>query len=322
MELDEERTLAALRSHRREVFDLLVAKHSGRIFKVMGDGVLVEFSSALSASICALQIQEGMALRNAGIPEDQRIVFRIGVNLGEVIVDGTDLHGDGVNVAARLEGLADPGGIYLSASVHGLVRRRLKAQFDDLGLKKLKNMAEPLRVFRVRLHGAEPPVLALPEKPSIAVLPFTNMSSDPEYDYFVDGLTEDLITDISRHAGLFVIARNSVFAYKGKSLDVRQIAKELGVRYVLEGSARRSGARVRINAQLIDSHGGGHVWAERFDRDLEDIFDLQDEVSAHIRDALVGQLVVPPPRNRPKNTDAYDLCTRGRALLDFLLWPC
>jgi TolB-like protein/Tfp pilus assembly protein PilF len=192
----------------------------------------------------------------------------------------------------------------------------MKAQFDDLGMQKLKNMAEPHRVFRVRMQGSGPAMLALPDKPSIAVLPFTNMSSDEEYDYFVDGLTEDLITDISRHPGLFVIARNSVFAYKGKSMDVRQIARELGVRYVLEGSARRSGQRVRINAQLIDSQGGGHIWAERFDRQLDDIFDLQDEVSAHIHDALVGQLVQPSPRNRPSNMDAYDLCTRARALLD------
>jgi TolB-like protein/Tfp pilus assembly protein PilF len=192
----------------------------------------------------------------------------------------------------------------------------MDAQFEDLGPQKLKNITEPLRVFRVRMDHDEPAPLALPDKPSIAVLPFTNMSSDTEYDYFVDGLTEDLITDISRNPGLFVIARNSAFAFKGKSMDVRQIARELGVQYILEGSARRSGGRVRINAQLIDSQRGGHVWAERFDRELEDIFDMQDQVTAQIRDSLVGQLVAPPPRNRPKNMGAYDLCTRGRALLD------
>jgi TolB-like protein/Tfp pilus assembly protein PilF len=316
MEENEDRTLAALHKHRREIFDPAVARHGGRIFKEMGDGFLVEFNAALNAARCAVYIQNSVALRNKDVPDDQRIVFRIGVNLGDVIVDGSDLQGDGVNVAARLEGLADPGGICLSANVHSLVRRRMEAKFDDLGPQKLKNIAEPLRVFRVRMEHSEPAVLALPDKPSIAVLPFTNMSSDAEYDYFVDGLTEDLITDISRNPGLFVIARNSVFAFKGKAMDVRQIARELGVRYVLEGSARRSGGRVRINAQLIDSQGGRHVWAERFDRELEDIFDLQDEVTAHIRDALVGQLVAPPPRNRPKNMDAYDLCTRGRALLD------
>ena len=316
MEADEKRTMAALNTHRREFFDPTIAEHGGRIFKAMGDGFLVEFSSAVNAATCAVQIQNGMALRNQGVPEGQRIIFRIGVNLGDVIVEGSDLHGDGVNVAARLEGLADPGGICLSANVHDQVKRRIDAQFDDLGPQMLKNIAEPLRVFRIHTRPSEPAVLALPDKPSIAILPFTNMSSDTEYDYFVDGLTEDLITDISRNPGLFVIARNSVLAYKDKPMDVRRIARELGVRYLLEGSARRSGGRVRINVQLIDSLGGGNMWAERFDRQLEDIFDLQDEVTARIRTALVGQLVVPPLRNRPKTMEAYDLCTRGRALLD------
>ena len=316
MEADEKRTMAALNTHRREFFDPTIAEHGGRIFKAMGDGFLVEFSSAVNAATCAVQIQNGMALRNQGVPEGQRIIFRIGVNLGDVIVEGSDLHGDGVNVAARLEGLADPGGICLSANVHDQVKRRIDAQFDDLGPQMLKNISEPLRVFRIHTRPSEPAVLALPDKPSIAILPFTNMSSDTEYDYFVDGLTEDLITDISRNPGLFVIARNSVLAYKDKPMDVRRIARELGVRYLLEGSARRSGGRVRINVQLIDSLGGGNMWAERFDRQLEDIFDLQDEVTARIRTALVGQLVVPPLRNRPKTMEAYDLCTRGRALLD------
>ena len=316
MEANEERTMAALKHHRREFFDPTMAKHGGRIFKVMGDGFLVEFASVLNAAICAVEIQLGMATRNQDVPDDRRITFRIGVNLGDVIVEGTDLHGDGVNVAARLEGLADPGGVCLSANVHDQVKRRMDVAFDDLGPQTLKNIAEPLRVFRVRLQEGEPAALALPDKPSIAVLPFTNMSADLEYEYFVDGLTDDLITDISRNPGLFVIARNSVFAYKGKPMDVRRIARELGVRYLLEGSARRAGGRVRINVQLIDSISGGHIWAERFDRQLEDIFDLQDEVTARILHALVGQLVSPPPRSRPKNTDAYDLCMRGRALMD------
>lgn len=320
MGVDEERTLVALNSHRRDFFDPVIARHGGRIFKAMGDGFLVEFNSAVNAATCALQIQTGMAERNQGVPQDQRIIFRIGVNLGDVVVEGGDLHGDGVNIAARLEGLADPGGILLSANVHDQVKRRIDAQFEDLGPQLLKNIAEPRRVFRIRMEplaaAPEPEALTLPEGPSIAILPFTNMSADPDYEYFVDGLTEDLITDISRVPGLFVIARNSVFAYKGKAMDVRRIARELGVRYLLEGSARRSGGRVRINAQLIDSLGGGHLWAERFDRQLDDIFDLQDEVSARISSALVGQLVAPPPRNRPKTTEAYDLCTRGRALAE------
>lgn len=314
--VDEEGTIVALNSHRREFFDPIIAKHGGRIFKAMGDGLLVEFNSAVNAATCAVQIQNGMAQRNQGVPQDRQIVFRIGVNLGDVVVEGDDLHGDGVNVAARLEGLADPGGILLSANVHDQVKRRIDAQFDDLGPQTLKNIAEPMRVFRIRMQANDAAVLALPDEPSIAILPFTNMSADPDYEYFVDGLTEDLITDISRVPGLFVIARNSVFAYKDKAMDVRRIARELGVRYLLEGSARRSGGRVRINVQLIDSLGGGHMWAERFDRQLEDIFDLQDEVTTRIRTALVGQLVAPPPRNRPKTTEAYDLCTRGRALLE------
>lgn len=316
MEANEERTIAALKQHRREFFDPTMEKHGGRIFKEMGDGFLVEFASAVSAARCAVEIQKGMALRNRDVSQDQHIAFRIGVNLGDVIVEGTDLHGDGVNVAARLESLADPGGICLSASLHDQVKRRLDVPFEDLGPQELKNISEPLRVYRVRLQDDPPPVLALPDKPSIAVLPFTNMSAEAEYEHFVDGLTEDLITDLSRNPGLFVIARNSVFAYKGRAVDVRRIARELGVRYLLEGSARRSVNRVRINVQLIDSDGGGHLWAERFDRQLEDIFDLQDEVTARIRDALIGQLVAPPPRNRPKNLEAYDLCARGRALLD------
>ncbi|MBS0563519.1 MAG: adenylate/guanylate cyclase domain-containing protein [Proteobacteria bacterium] len=315
-EADEERTVGALKRHLGEFFEPTVAKHGGRIFKAMGDGFLLEFASVLNAVRCAIEIQEGMAARNTGVPERERIVFRIGVNLGDVIVEGADLHGDGVNLAARLEGLADPGGICISANVYDQVRRRIPARFEDMGPQTLKNISEPLQVFRVHMDGEAPLALPLPDKPSIAVLPFTNMSSDAEYEHFVDGLTEDLITDISRNPGLFVIARNSVFAYKGKPTDVRRIARELGVRYLLEGSARRAGGRVRINVQLIDSIGGGHVWAERFDRELDDIFDLQDEVTARVVEALVGQLVAPPPRRRASSVQAYDLCVRGRALAD------
>jgi TolB-like protein len=308
--------MATLQMHRQEFFDPTIAKHAGRIFKVMGDGFLVEFGSVLSAVRCALEIQEGMATRNESVPPDQRIIFRIGVNLGDVIAEGSDLLGEGVNIAARLEALAEPGGICISAKVHAEVRGKLDAGFVDLGEQVLKNMAQPARLFGIRLQEAEPVALALPDKPSIAVLPFVNMSADAEYEFFVDGLAEDLITDLSRNPGLFVIARNSSFAYKGKSVDVRRIARELGVRYLLEGSARRAGGRVRINVQLIDSIGGGHIWAERFDRQLEDIFDLQDEVTACILDAMVGQLIAPPPRKRTNSVHAYDLCLRGRALYD------
>lgn len=315
MEANEERTLAALRHHRHAFFDPTIAKHGGRIFKEMGDGFLVEFASVLSAVRCAVEIQAGMALRNQDLPGDRRIIFRIGVNLGDVIIEGDDLHGDGVNVATRLEGLAEPGGICLSATVHEQVKRRMEAVFDDLGPRTLKNIAEPLQVFRVRMAPGELAALALPDQPSIAVLPFVNMSTDPEYEFFVDGLTEDLITDLSRNTGLFVIARNSSFAYKGKPTDARRIARELGVRYLLEGSARRAGGRVRINVQLIDSIGGGHLWAERFDREIEDIFDLQDAVTARIATELVGRLVAAPARRRTISIEAYDLCVRGRILV-------
>ena len=232
-----------------------------------------------------------------------------------MIGEGSDIYGDGVNIAARLEALAEPGGICISAKVHDEVRGKIEAAFDDGGEQQLKNIASPVRIYRQRMTAQRLAPLALPAKPSIAVLPFTNMSNDPEHESFADGLTEDLITDLSRHAGLFVIARNSTFAYKGKSVDVRRIAGDLGVRYLLEGSARRASGRVRINVQLIDAIGGGHLWAERFVRDLDDIFAVQDEVTAKIVEALVGRLTAPPPRNKPKSIEAYDLCVRGRGLI-------
>ena len=321
MEQDEAGTLAALKSLRKAVLDPLVARHEGRIFKTTGDGVLVEFASAVNAVRCATDMQQGMADANNGRPEDRHIILRIGVNLGDVMVEGGDLFGDGVNIAARLESLAEPGGISLSRGVYEQVRRRLDCHFDDLGRQPVKNIAEPVHVYRVRTTlssypTAEPAGLPLPSKPSIAVLPFTNMSGDPEQDSFADGLTEDLITDLSRTAGLFVIARNSTFAYKGKPMDVRRIARDLGVRYILEGSARRAGGRVRISAQLIDSVKGDHLWAERFDRDLHDIFTIQDEVTAKIVEALIGMLTIPPSRNRPKNMEAYELCLRVRSVAE------
>lgn len=315
---DEAGTLASLRALRAEVIDPRVADHNGRIFKTTGDGVLVEFPSVVNAVACAVDIQRGIEGRNADLPEEKALRLRIGVNLGDVIVEGDDIFGDGVNVAARLEGIATPGGIAISANVLENIGKRFDLRYADLGEQTLKNIDRPVRVYAVQLGPvapAQPPALALPDKPSIAVLPFVNMSADAEQEYFADGLTEDLITDLSRHAGLFVIARNSSFAYRGKSVDARQIARDLGVRYLLEGSARRAAGRVRINVQLIDAIGGGHMWAERFDRNLEDVFALQDEVTAKIVEALIGRLVAPPPRNRPKNMEAYDLCVRARVLL-------
>ncbi|ASY71903.1 guanylyl cyclase [Sinorhizobium fredii USDA 205] len=323
IEQNEASTLAALKERRRTILAPLVAHHHGRIVKVMGDGVLVEFGSAVNAVACAVELQHRMAEANDGLPEDRKVVLRIGINLGDVVVDGGDLYGDGVNVANRLQGIAGPGDICVAGSVYDQVKRKLDFGFDELGLQTVKNIAEPVLVYRVwsssstmqDYYGqAEKAALPLPGKPSIAVLPFTNMSNDTEQETFVDGLTEDLITDLSRTSGLFVIASNSVFAYKGRHVDVRRIARELGVRYLLEGSARRAAGRVRINAQLIDAIGGDHLWAERFDRSLEDIFAVQDEVTGKIVEALVGRLTTPPARSRPTNLEAYELCVRARAL--------
>lgn len=321
MEQDEAGTLAALKERRREILTPLLAEHLGRLVKVMGDGLLVEFASAVDAVKFAVDLQQRTAEANATLPEERRIVLRIGINLGDVIIEGGDLYGDGVNVAARLEALGQPADILVSGSVFEQVKRKLDAGFDDLGHRSLKNIAEPVRVYRVRhlaiadRKDGETGPLPLPSKPSIAILPFTNMSGDAEQDVFTDGLTEDLITDLSRNASLFVIARHSAFAYKGKSIDIRLIARDLGVRYLLEGSARRAAGRVRINVQLVDAVGGNHLWADRFDRDLEDIFAVQDEVTAKIVEALIGRLVTQPPRNRPNSMEAYDLCVRGRALI-------
>ena len=315
MELDEAGTFAALKGRRHEILAPSVAQHHGRMVKVMGDGVLVEFGSAVEAVGCALALQNQFAEANNGLPEERAIVLRIGVNLGDVIVEGSDLYGDGVNVAARLQTLANPGGICVSRSIYDQVRRKIDIGFDDIGTQTVKNIADPVHVYRVQ-RESEPvrKQLPLPDKPSIAILPFTSMSSDADQEQFADGLTEDLITDISRNADLFVIARNSTFAYKGKSVDVRTIAGNLGVRYILEGSARRAAGKVRINAQLIDAIGGGHIWAERFDRSLEDVFAVQDEVTAKIAEALIGRLVSQLPRNRPRNMEAYDICVRCRTL--------
>src|SRR5215471_5984578 len=319
MQADEAGTLASLKSRRTEILQPLVSKHHGRIIKVMGDGVLVEFASAVAAVSCAVALQETMAVASEAAEESRRVVLRIGINLGDVMVDGSDLYGDGVNIAARLEEMAEPGSIVMSKKVHDEIERKLTLTCDDLGERPLKNIAAPIQVFRVARSREQIPSsgrLPLPDKPSIAVLPFTNMSSDSEQEFFADGLTEDLITELSKAPGLFVIARHSSFAFKNKPVDLRRVAQDLGVRYILEGSARRASSRIRVNAQLIDAReGADHVCAERFDRDLADVFAVQDELVAKIVEALVGKLTVAELRERyrPASLEAYDLCLRGRA---------
>jgi TolB-like protein len=283
MGADEEGTLTKLKAHRRALVDPKITEHRGRIVKTTGDGMLVEFASVVDAVRCAVEVQRAMAERNAEVPQDKRIEFRVGINVGDIIIDGGDIFGDGVNVAARLEGLAEPGGICVSARAQEDARGKVDLAFEDLGEQQLKNISQPLRVFRVRLGATlARPALALPSKPSIAVLPFQNMSGDPEQDYFADGMVEEIITALSRFRQLFVIARNSTFTYKGRNVDVKQVGRELGVRYVLEGSVRKAANRVRITGQLIDVTTNAHLWAERFDGTLEDIFDLQDHVATSV----------------------------------------
>jgi adenylate cyclase len=294
MGADEDGTLAALTAHRHELIDPAVAEHVGRIVKTTGDGLLVEFASAVDAVTCAIDIQRGMAERNRAVPQDRRLAFRIGLNLGDVIVQNGDLYGDGVNVAARLEGLAEPGGICLSASAHEQVQDKISSvRFESVGEQHVKNIARPVRVYRVALGMAGPvpsPVQALPSQHSIAVLALDNLSADPEQEYFADGLTEDLITDLSKIAGLLVIARNSTFIYKRRPVSVAQVGRELGVRYVIEGSVRKVDNRVRITAQLIDAATSTHVWADRYDRELTDIFAVQDAITREIVGALTPRL--------------------------------
>ena len=320
MGVDEEGTLTALKAYRREVIDPKIAEHRGRIVKTTGDGALVEFASAVDAVRCAMEIQRAMTERIAEIPEGRRVEFRIGINVGDIIIDEGDIYGDGVNIAARVETLASPGTICLSDDAYRQIKGKLALDVIDMGEQQLKNIAEPIRVYGVRLEGIPLcPSPALPDKPSVAVLPFTNMSGDPEQEYFADGITEDIITDLSKIAGLLVIARNSSFAYKGKSVDIRTIGRELGVRSLLEGSIRRASNRVRITAQLINAANGAHLWAERYDRDLTDIFAVQDEVTRHIVDALKIKLT-PDEAARiadiPTNSlEAHDLFLRGRELI-------
>jgi TolB-like protein/class 3 adenylate cyclase len=364
MEVDEAGTLAALKAHREDLIDPEIAQHHGRIVKLMGDGALVEFASVVDAVACAVTIQAGMIGRNEDLDEKRRIEFRIGVHLGDVIVEGDDLYGDGVNVAARLEGLAKRGGICISQQAYDQIETKLDLAYEDLGEQQVKNIARPVRAYRVLREGEAPPepetpkrrgstarqfigsaavllvVVAglvlgwwqpwvpeeepasierlgfpLPDKPSIVVLPFNNMSDDPSQDYFTDGMTEDLITDLSKISGLFVIARNSSFSYKGRQTDVRTIARELGVRYVLEGSVRRAGDNVRINAQLVDASTGGHLWAERYDGERQDVFALQDSVTERIVSALAVHLTAGEKaqvaRRETNNIAAYDAFLQG-----------
>jgi len=291
MGVDEEGTLAELKAIRRELSDPKVKEHSGRIVKTTGDGLLIEFGSVVDAVRCAVEVQRAMAERNADVPADRRIELRMGINLGDIIKDGRDIYGDGVNVAARLEALAEPGGICVSRVVRDQVRDKLAFAFEDMGERQVKNIARPVRVHRIRLfdeegfatvrssdQGTAAP-LTMPDKPSVAVLPFTNMSGDPEQEYLADGMAEDVITALSRYPSLFVIARNSCFTYKGRAVDVKEVGRDLGVRYVLEGSVRKAGNRIRVTAQLVEAQSGNHVWAERYDRDLADIFAVQDEIT-------------------------------------------
>jgi adenylate cyclase len=291
---DEAGTLARLKAHRREFVDQKFAEHKGRIVKTTGDGILIEFPSVVEAVACAVAIQRGISERNAEIPADQRIEFRIGINLGDVIVEDGDIYGDGVNIAARLEALTEPGGICVSRVVHDQVRDKLDLVLDDLGEQSLKNIARPVRVFRIRPADAPAaaagPALAVPDKPSIAVLPFQNMSGDPEQEYFADGMVEEIITALSKVRRFFVIARNSSFTYKGRAVDVKQVGRELGVSYVLEGSVRKSGDRVRITAQLVEAASGNHVWADRYDRELAGIFALQDEITERVAATIEPEL--------------------------------
>jgi TolB-like protein len=323
MGADEEGTLERLKALRRELVDPKIAEHHGRIVKTTGDGLLVEFASVVDAVRCAVAVQQGMAARNSGVEADNRIELRIGINLGDVIVEGDDLYGDGVNIAARIEALADAGGVFVSNTVHDHVRDRLPFVFEDLGEQQVKNIARPVRVYRVRDAGARspsapaPPPLALPDRPSIAVLPFANMSGDPEQEYFADGMVEEIITALSRIRWLFVIARNSTFTYKGHAIDVKQVGRELGVRYVLEGSVRKGGGRVRITAQLVDALSGAHLWADRFDGALEDVFDLQDTVAISVAGVIEPALQaaeIARSANRPTHDlTAYDFCLRALA---------
>ena len=305
---------------RRELFDPKIAEHRGRLVKTIGDGLLLEFGSVVDALRCAVEVQRGMAERNAGVPPNNRIEFRIGINVGDVVVEDGDIFGDGVNVAARLEGLAEPGGICVSARVQEDAAGKLDLAFEDLGDQALKNIARPVRAYRVAAASASPtaleaPALMLPDKPSIAVLPFQNISGDPEQEVFANGMVEDITTALSKLRWFFVIARNSSFAYKGRAIGVKQVGRELGVRYVLEGGVRKGGNRLRVTAQLVEAETGNHVWAERYDRDLRDIFAVQDEITERVVAAIEPELYaaenIRSQRKPPESLDAWECVIRA-----------
>jgi adenylate cyclase len=323
MGANEVGTLQALKEHRSQLVDPTIAEYQGRIVKLTGDGMLVEFTSVVSAVECAVDVQREMRTRNADVSEDRRVEFRIGINLGDVIVDDDDIFGDGVNVASRLESVARPGGVAVSSSVRENVGNKLDLVFEDMGDQDLKNIAFPVRAYNVvlgsgpvKLKAAQEDELADADKPSIAVLPFNNMSGDPEQEYFSDGIAEDIITDLSKISGLFVVGRNTSFTYKGKVLQLQQVASELGVKFLLEGSVRKAGQRVRVTGQLIDGTSGGHLWADRYDRDLTDIFAIQDEITQSIVDQLKIRLL---PKEKKAigqvptvNVEAYTYYLKGR----------
>ncbi|MFB9264435.1 adenylate/guanylate cyclase domain-containing protein [Bradyrhizobium erythrophlei] len=327
--IDEEGTLAQLKALRKTLFDPKIVEHHGRVVKNTGDGALVEFGSVVDAVRCAVEIQCGMAEQNIDVPQVKRIEFRIGIHVGDIIFDDNDIFGDGVNIAARLEGIAEPGGVCMSDDAYRQIRGKVEIACDDMGPQPLKNIAEPMRAWRVRLTGqtpsvvqsgsavSQPQALPLPDKPSIAVLPFQNMSGDPEQEYFAEGIVEEIITALSRFKALFVIARNSSFTYKGRAVDVKQIGRELGVRYVLEGSVRKAANRVRITGQLVDAATGAHLWADRFDGGLGDIFDLQDQVTESVVGAIapaVEKAEIERAKRKPtESLDAYALYLRGMA---------
>jgi adenylate cyclase len=327
MGIDETGTLAAMRAHRVQLIDPAINEHGGRIVKTMGDGLLLEFPSVVDAVRCSIAVQEGMLSRNNGEPDEKQIVLRIGINLGDVIIDGDDIHGDGINIAARLESICEPSGICISSRVHDDVRDRLDVGFVDGGEQELKNIARPIQVWRwastasamTSTTASMNTPLALPDKPSIAVLPFDNMSGDAEQEYFVDGITEDLITSLSYQRLFPVIARNTTFVYKSKSVDVGEVGQELGAGYVVEGSVRKSGNRIRITAQLIDVASGHHIWAKRYDRELDDIFDLQDEITDQLVRAIAPELLSyerQKVRTRnPENLTAWDLYLQAQSAI-------
>jgi len=324
MSADEEGTLERLKVQRRDLIDPAIALHSGRIVKTVGDGVLVEFASAVDAVRCAVGVQREIAEQNVVVPGDRRIELRIGIHVGDVIVEDGDIYGDGVNIASRLEAIAEPGDVLISYAVHDLVRDRPDVDFEDLGERELKNIPRPMRVYRVR-EAAEPMVtpaagaaLPLPARPSIAVLPFSNMSGDPEQEHFADGIAEDIITGLSRLKWLFVIARNSSFTYKGRAVDVREVGRGLGVRYILEGSVRKSGDRIRVTGQLIEAETGNHLWADRYDRALEDVFAIQDEITESVIGCIQPEVYAAEhdraKRKPPQSLDAWESFIRAMFL--------